>query len=145
MSKKDKKFSENKNSSSEQIFGALHTACEGLIYISETDSPIVPFIGNLVKEVSAKTILEQANSPSGETIEEVSFDDFFAKLTAVKDWFGERETARAKKFLDLKRLMEENLTDLKVFRIGEIRIKIYLAGLDQNGRLLGVKTDAVET
>jgi hypothetical protein len=42
-------------------------------------------------------------------------------------------------------LLEENLADLTVFRIGSIRIDIYVVGLDADGNLAGIKTKAVET
>lgn len=51
----------------------------------------------------------------------------------------------AKKFLELQTLLEENLHDLKVFKLGRIRLDIYAVGIDRNGNPLGIKTQAVET
>jgi hypothetical protein len=45
----------------------------------------------------------------------------------------------------LRQFLEQNLTDLKVFRIGRIRLDVYVVGLDSEGNLAGVKTVAVET
>lgn len=145
MDKKDRVFFLETKKNSERLFGAIEDAVKGLIYVSEIDSAVVGFAGVEAGEVSEKTILQQLGC-SGETvIEMISFEEFFARLTALKDWFGERETISAKKFLELKRLLEENLSDLKVFRIGNVRIDIFAVGIDTAGRLVGVRTKAVET
>lgn len=127
------------------LTSAIAAACEGLVYISETDSPVMPFSGSRADAVTAAIILQQTGTPSGEPVEERSADDLFTRLTADKEWYGEIEKARAKKFLELWQLLEENVSSLKVFRIGSIRIRIYVVGLDKDGCLQGVTTLAVET
>ena len=128
-----------------EFFTAIETACEGLIYISETDAPVLPFAGSAATEVTGEVILQQTEAKADEPIEEVSITEFFGRLTAVKDWFGEAERARAIKFLDLHKLIEENLCNGKVFRIGAIRVQIFVVGINAEGRLMGVSTEAVET
>ena len=53
--------------------------------------------------------------------------------------------AIAKRFLELQKLLEENLRELKVFRIGRIQLDIFVVGIDKSGSLIGVSTKAVET
>ncbi|MEQ1606426.1 MAG: nuclease A inhibitor family protein [Pyrinomonadaceae bacterium] len=147
MSKNDEKSKKNfhksdKNSSS--FYSQLEEACKDLIYISETDAPVTPFIGNETRE-DHRSALKQLAAGSDGSISEVQFPQFFERLTTIKDWHGEREKTRAKKFLDLQKLIEENLTDLKVVRIGDVSIRIYAVGFDSEGRLLGITTNAVET
>ncbi len=127
------------------ISDRLEMACEGLTYISETDAAVVPFAGAAVSDLNRVTILRQTGSNRDENVEEVDFEEFFSRLTAIKDWHGEREKTRARKFLDLQELIEENLSELKVFKIGKIRLNIYAIGRDREGRLMGVRTKAVET
>jgi hypothetical protein len=133
----------------EKIFSsfddALAAACEGLIYISETDAPIVPFRGKNAGPVTVEAVLKQTGKPSGTPAEERDFHEFFERLTRDRDWFGDAERARAKKFLELQKLLEENLVDLKVYRFGQIRLDIYVVGVDLGGSLIGVSTSAVET
>ena len=38
----------------------IETACEGLVYISETDAPMLAFSGTAADAVTAETILQQA-------------------------------------------------------------------------------------
>jgi len=128
-----------------EIFRAIESACQGLIYISETDAPILPFTSGRVDVVNAEIVRKNTNAQKGVLIEERTFDEFFDRLTMIRDWYGERETQQAKKFLELKQTLEEYLRDLKIFRIGSRRIDIFVAGLDPEGNLTGVTTKAVET
>jgi hypothetical protein len=76
---------------------------------------------------------------------ERGFEEIFARLTRVYEGGGEEQAARAGRFAALKGLMESNLRDLKVFKVGRINVDIYIVGIDEDGNLSGVKTQAVET
>ncbi len=117
----------------------------GLYYISETDAEILPFEGTKVDAVTKENILIQTKNASDASVEERVFAEIFARLTALQDWFGDEENAIAAKFSALQKFLEENLKDLKVFKIGSIQIDIYFVGLDANGNLMGIQTKAVET
>jgi hypothetical protein len=123
----------------------LEKACSGLIYISETDAPIEPFVGGKVRSATSAMILEAIEKDDSEKIDEVSFEVFFARLTKPRDWHGSEENKRTKQFAKLKDLLKDNLADLKVFRFGKVRIDIYAVGIDEEGRVAGIKTRAVET
>ncbi len=129
---------------SESIVEKLANASSDLIYMSETDAKFEAFNWGKVKIVSAEIISEKTNSGSA-AIEEQSFDDFFLRLTTIKDWFGAKEKKDAQRFSDLKSILQTNLRNPKVFRIGHIQIAIYIVGLDADSNLLGLKTNAVET
>ncbi len=124
---------------------AIRTAVTGLLFPSETDRPIVPFIGKKVDQVSKEAIISSFGIKKTEAIERVEFEDFFERLTAEKDWFGKREKERAERFRLLKRELQESLSSLEVFRVGRVKIAIFVAGITSDGRLAGVRTEAVET
>ncbi len=130
-----------KNEFTEQIKKIV----EGLYYISETDAEISPFIGNKAELVTSEEVLKQIKSVIDAPVEERNFNEFFVRLTEMQDWFGDEEIAVANKFADLKKLLENNLRDLKVFKIGKIEVNIYIVGLDSESNLMGIKTKAVET
>jgi hypothetical protein len=117
----------------------------GLYYISETDAEILPFAGAKAEAVTKENILSQTNNAPDASVEERDFAEIFARLTELQDWFGEEENAIAAKFAALQKFLEENLKDLKVFKIGRIQIDIYFVGLDADGNLMGIQTKAVET
>lgn len=127
------------------LFDAIESACAGLIYISETDSALLPFAGTKTSSIDSATILRQARRKPNEAVEEVSFERFFERLTEIKDWFGELEKARAEKFIGLQKLLAENLGGLRVYRIGRVKVEILVVGLDVDGCVMGIATQAVET
>jgi hypothetical protein len=130
---------------SEKLFIRLATACEGLIYGSETDAPVTPYAASSTDLKAPDIIIQHTGRNPGEGVEESPFADFFDRLTTIRDWYGDRETLRAKKFLELQKLLEEHLTELKVYRLGRIQIDIFVVGRDQNDLLMGVTTKAIET
>lgn len=123
----------------------LKKTVEGLYYISETDAEISPFGGEKTEIVTKKEVLSQTKSAADSPVEERDFAEFFARLTEIQDWFGDEEKETAQKFARLKELLETNLNDLKVFKIGKIQLDVYVVGLDAEGKLTGIKTKAVET
>jgi hypothetical protein len=130
-----------KNSLAKQI----EQITAGLYYTSETDALVSPFIGDQAQTLSREAILEQTKNAPDSPVEERDFTEFFARLIEIQDWFGYEERKTAEKYLLLKKLLEHNLRDLKVYKIGKIQIDIYVAGLDAENRLTGIKTKAVET
>lgn len=142
---KSKKKSAGTAVENEVLAGRINKACSGLIYISETDAPIKLFEGGFADRVTKKTVLEQTGHGAMLPVAETDFDTFFGRLTRVEDWFPSERKADAKRFAKLKKILEENLTGLRVFKVGKVRLDIYAVGLDKGGRLIGVRTKAVET
>ena len=87
----------------DELFYEIETVCEGVVCISETDAPVLAFAGGATMAVSAELILQQVGLPASSPIEEKEFDGFFARLTTIRDWYGEAETGRARKFTDLQK------------------------------------------
>ncbi|MGQ0541419.1 MAG: nuclease A inhibitor family protein [Blastocatellia bacterium] len=119
--------------------------CKGLIYPSETDGTFEPFFGGEAKKGLREVLRKAPGSDSKTKIEEVEFDKFFESLITEKDWFTAGQRKMAKRFAKLRDLMESELKEIKVFRVGRIRIEIYIVGIDKTGMIMGVKTFAVET
>ena len=140
-----KNFFHEKCAESTELFDRIAAACEGLIYVSETDAPVVPFASSAAAEITREAILHESGRDANEPVEIITFNDLFDRLTAIKDWFGERETKRAQAYLQLKDLLEASLSELEVFRIGAIQVSIFVVGKDNNGCVMGVTTTAVET
>lgn len=131
--------------SADNLAEQIKKAAGGLFYVSETDAKIEAFIGAQAESVTRETLLNQIKSAADVPVEERDFAEFFARLTEIQDWFGDEETATANKFALLKEILERNLRDLKVFKVGKIRLDIYVVGLEAGNVLMGVKTEAVET
>jgi hypothetical protein len=119
--------------------------CEGLTYMSETDAEFTLFNGTKIEILSTQTMSAQIKGSPNVAFEEQNFDEFFLRLTTPKDWFGEIEKQTAKRFGELQEFLKLNLKDLKIFRVGKVRIDIYIVGINAEGNLIGLKTLAVET
>jgi len=145
MDKKDHIFFRDEKKSNDGVLSLISRACEGLIYISETDAPVTPIDLGASDSINGEIILQRAGLKAGTEIDEVEVDRFFAKLTAIKDSQTGSQKARAKKFLALGKVLEKDLRSLKAYRFGQIRIDILIVGLDDAGHIVGVRTNAVET
>lgn len=129
----------------DQLAKQIQELSEGLYYISETDAEVLPFVGDKVDAMTRENLLSQTGNKPDARVEERDFAGIFARLTIIQDWFGDEEKQTAAKYARLKELLERNLKNLKVFKVGRIEIDIYIVGLDAEGRLMGIKTKAVET
>ena len=105
-------------------------AAEGLLYPSESDEPLEPVQWgcNLEDEI--------ARTARGREVVEQDADTFFAALEGAEDEEGWRE---------LQLVMDRNLREVKVFRIGERRVEILVVGQNRTAEWVGFKTVSVET
>jgi len=147
MSKKKKKsfVSDAPETLQVNLSEQIKAAAEGLWYISETDAEIFPFTGSKADAVTKENLLAQIGKPTDTPVEERGFDEMFARFITIQDWFGDEEKATAEKFATLKSLLENNLREMKVFKVGRIDLDIYFVGLDKERNLAGFQTKAVET
>ena len=136
---------QNTNSNENDLAKQIKKAVANLYYISETDAEILPFTGEQAEVITKEEILSQTKNAADVPVEVRDFAEFFARLTKIQDWFGDEEKETTQKFARLKELLEKNLRDLKVFKLGKIQLDVYVVGLDAESKLIGIKTEAVET
>ena len=114
----------------------LRKAAEGLEYPSESDAPFDPFLwkdnGRRVEEVIAE------HAGKDHKLQEVPLDRFFAQLNDSED---------ADRFRALRRALESQLTNVRVFRAtdGSAKVDIYLVGKTRSGNWAGLHTTSIET
>ena len=137
-------FHENKKNSAGAL-DRIASACNGLIHISEADAPFTAFAGECTGKLDPSTAATAAETAKKGPVGEITLEGFFENLTCDRDWYGEKEKKNAKRFAELKIVLEEELRDLRVYRFGQIQIDIVVAGLDRDGCITGIKTTAVET
>jgi hypothetical protein len=131
--------------SGNNFFDRLRDACDGLVLISEIDSPIEPFEGITSTSVTHDAIAESFPVPAGRSPERGDVDDFFRRTTTDREWHTDLHAERVRRFRFLRKLLDENLQDVTLVRYGDPRVLIVIAGIARNGRLTGIKTEAVET
>jgi Nuclease A inhibitor-like protein len=114
------------------VFTTLTQATEGLLYPSEYDEPLEPFVWEPADNTLSE-VRRLSGHPAQERCETLPADAFFDELAEVEG------------FAALYQTLQETLTDLKVYRCGAANLTLYVVGRDRQGRLAGFKTRAVET
>lgn len=143
--RKKLKKNRQKPGTAESLSRQIAKAAAGLTYLSETDADITAFNGEKADAVTKENLLLQIGKANDLKVEEKGFNEFFQPLVEIKDWYGDDERKMTEKFLALKNLLQQNLIEKKVFRLGKKEIEIYVVGLDRESVLRGVQTKAVET
>lgn len=126
-------------------FAALERLVDGLLLISETDAPLVPFVWPQPLPWTPQALLGAAGQPADTPLEVVAAADFFARLSATRPGQTAEERAQARRFRRLAAWLAAHLADVQVYRIGSIAIETTIAGQHPQGRVVGLTTRQVET
>jgi hypothetical protein len=129
----------------EEVCGELREATRGLLFMSESDYPFEVVRWEGVEEMSPEYLRRIAGVDAASPVAERTVADFFRVAAGEQEWKGAAELASAKKYQSLVRLLEENLKDVRVYRLGTVNICVYVVGTSDEGNRLGVSTRIVET
>src|SRR5262249_2312435 len=116
----------------DSVLTKLQRATKGLLYPSEYDAPLEPFVWEQAENTPAE-VRRLSGQPAKQRCRTVAADAFFEELAEVEG------------FPELYATLKKTLTDLKVYKCGAANITVYIVGRDAHGRLAGLKTQAVET
>ncbi|QLE53673.1 nuclease (plasmid) [Nostoc sp. C057] len=128
-----------------EILDQLRTAANGLLMMSESEYPFEVFLWEDAAPVTPQKVIQQTNHPQDTPIKIVGIDDFFQVATTEEDWHEEEEKATVKRFQALVQTLKENLSNLQVYRLGEIEIDVYVIGQTPSVDSIGLSTKVVET
>lgn len=129
--------------SDDEVLAEIGRAADGLLYMSEADYPLEPV--RLEGEPGEVQLRELAGRPAEARVEVVTPEHFFRAAASEDDWKQGEELASARRFRGLLRVLKAELSDLKVYRVGEIDIAVYVLGRSPAGTWLGLSTRAIET
>ena len=130
--------------SDEQLIEELREATDGLLFLSESDYPFEVFAWGGA-EPTREFLRGLACADSAAPVETRGARELFRAAASEPEWKGDTELAVARRFQALLRLLETSLTDLKVYRVGAIDIKVYVAGRAPSGNFIGISTRVIET
>jgi hypothetical protein len=117
------------------VLGILKKTCEGLVFTSETDAPLEPFVWNQKETPTPESLAKAAGLEKGTPTETTDLAAFFRAVPK----------ADKAKFNALTKVLKEHLTDIQVYKVGEVDIKVYILGKTKDGGWAGLTTEAVET
>jgi Nuclease A inhibitor-like protein len=114
----------------------LQKAIKGLTYTSETDGPLEAFVWDEERSLTKKKILDLAGAEQNTAIETETLEDFFYAVPPEDK----------AKFDELAKTLQEQLSSIKVYKIGdEAEKQAYIVGKTAGGKWAGIKTTVVET
>jgi hypothetical protein len=139
----------------------LEEAAAGLSHYSESDYPYQFFTlpsagesdltaeGFIMRLGISQQFIDEFSVPVDKLIEERALDDFLQ----TEDWAapsgddqsGPESAAEFARTRRLKEVLKKRLRGVKVFRVGQVDIRCYIAGLDEQNNIVGLVTTAIET
>jgi len=131
--------------SDEELLAELSEASRGLIFMSESEYPFETVRWDGSREVTPEFLLELAGKSEDAPVEERSPEEFFRVATSLESWRSEESRAEAVRYIALLKALTENLEGLKVYRVGEVNVPVYIVGRSPSGNWLGLATRVVET
>jgi hypothetical protein len=118
------------------VLDALKKASKGLQFISETEADLEPFAWQGSGDLPQSRLLELAEVEKGKAVEEMTLNEFFRAVPSEDK----------AKFDQLAKVMMEQLSGIKVFKIGEeAEKKVYILSRTADGQWAGLRTIVVET
>jgi hypothetical protein len=116
--------------SHKQILEELKNASIGLLVMSESDYPfeLIQWAGETL--ITSEYLCKISERPVGTQIEETDLNGFL----------GQNE-----RFRKLQAVIESNLSDVRVYKVGAIDIPVYIVGRSPEGQWLGVSTRLIQT
>ena len=115
--------------------------------MSETDAPFEVTVwprafeqGFSMDELRARTELD-----SELPVQEMSLEQFFASAIQEQDWHGDVEKEDVRRFRFLKTLISNQLSDIRVLRIGETHLEVLIVGKTKSSDWIALTTQAVES
>jgi hypothetical protein len=125
----------------------LQQASDGLLFISESDYPfeVLHWEASDRLVITLETILQKTGHPVDTPVEVVDIDSFFAIATTEQEWHNPEERETSKRFQALVETLRRNLNEIKVYRLGERSIDVYIIGKTPTGDYAGLSTKVVET
>jgi hypothetical protein len=133
------------NSPDQELITQLELATKDLLWFSEAEYPIQVVYWHDAASFTQDTLLQQQQCSPETKITIQEFHSFFAVPTKQETWHNEAEQAQVVKYQNLVRLMTENLSDLKVYLLGEVEIAAYILGTTPHQAIAGLSTFIVAT
>jgi hypothetical protein len=134
---------------------SLQTLVAGLTWMSESDYPFtVTQLSALLRRdregrpSSVEELLKLTGHEAEAPVQEISLQDFFAPAVEEQDWHEAADRLRVQQFQTLLKWLEENLSEVKVYRCGAIEIDIYIIGKIVDAEIenwISLSTKAIET
>ncbi|MBP7821823.1 MAG: hypothetical protein KA010_02790 [Saprospiraceae bacterium] len=123
----------------------FESAVKDLLVISESESNIFVEEWGETNAIQIAWVLEQLGLDASTPYSEIDPMVFLDKYATQKEYFDDYQKQEAMRFLSLKTLISEQLTDVKAFKIGSVRFTVIIAGYLSECNVLALRMKVVET
>jgi hypothetical protein len=127
-----------------EIIDRLKQATTDLLWSSESDYPFEVVSWELGIELTPTDLFSNIYD-TDLAIESIPLTDLFEPVLTIEDWYEDAELALVDRYTNLLDSINTNLSEVQVFRVGEVEIDIYIIGKTPTGDIIGLKTRSVET
>ena len=127
-----------------EIIDRLKQATTDLLWSSESDYPFEIVSWELGIELTPSDLFSNIYD-TDLAIESISLTDLFEPVLTIEDWYEQTELDLVDRYTNLLDSINNNLSEVQVFRVGEVEIDIYIIGKTPTGDIIGLKTRSVET
>ncbi|MBW4536750.1 MAG: nuclease A inhibitor family protein [Pleurocapsa minor HA4230-MV1] len=128
-----------------ELIKQLESATTDLLWFSEAEYPIQVVYWHDAANFTLDTLLQQHDYPPDTKVAMPEFSAFFAVATKQETWHNEAEQAQVLRYQTLVNLMANNLTNIKVYLLGDIEIDAYILGTTPQMAIAGLATRIVAT
>ena len=128
-----------------QFISQLNKATLNLLWFSEAEYPFHIIYWKNLRHFDELTLLHQSGYSSETKVAIQEFDSFFDSVTRKEAWHNEEEQAEVERYQTLVDLLATNLTDTKVYLLGEVEIDVYILGKTEHKAIAGLTTKIVST
>jgi Nuclease A inhibitor-like protein len=129
----------------ETAIEVLEALATGLSWMSESDYPFEVALLPEFEPPIASTLLQLMGHDGDCPVEEMTVQNFFAPAIEEQDWYEEAEKETMHRFQTLLQWLEEHLSEVQVYRVGEIEIDVYIVGKTESGDWINLSTKSIET
>lgn len=140
-------LSTNQPDNHSNLLDTLKQASKDLLFMSESEYPFEVFFWETEdkKDIKSELILQKTGHSPDTPVELIDIDSFFAVTTTEQNWHSSEDRETVRKYQNLAKIIKDNLADLKVARIGEIEIDVYIIGKTPSSDFAGLSTKVIET
>jgi hypothetical protein len=120
----------------------LEQAASGLLMMSESDYPFEYFATDDI-QINEELLLKLAGKPQGTLVEKTTVEQLFRNMADPNSPSVKPETsARFREFMES---LKNELTDITVYRVGEVQVHVFIIGINIQGTVSGMRTLLIET
>lgn len=120
----------------------LENAADGLLMMSESDYPF-EYIHTNEHQLSDNLALGLAGLPEGTPVGQTTIEHLLRNMTSTAS--GSVNAATAQRFQQLMATLKQELTNITVYRVGDVQVHVLILGLTAEGTVAGMRTLLIET